>query len=158
MINFKNFESNLLKIDKKHYKGIDIYYIGYITIKKIGDCKNIHSVNPLHLLVNHASGYIEEKNGNKYLIFDDFANENKGLLKEYADVWDEIKNEIKAINDGKENDYGKDNMKIKFNSGDDLPLNKPLKFHAMTIIVRSVSEEGGNLYPQVFLDDALYEL
>ena len=132
MINFKNFESNLLKIDKKHYKGIDIYYIGYITIKKIGDCKNIHSVNPLHLLVNHASGYIEEKNGNKYLIFDDFANENKGLLKEYADVWDEIKNEIKAINDGKENDYGKDNMKIKFNSGDDLPLNKPLKFHAMT--------------------------
>ena len=49
-------------------------------------------------------------------------------------------------------------MKIKFNSGDDLPLNKPLEFHAMTIIVRSVSEEGGNLYPQVFLDDALYEL
>ena len=108
MINLKNFESNLLKIDKKHYKGIDIYYIGYITIKKIGDCKNIHSVNPLHLLVNHASGYIEEKNGNKYLIFDDFANENKGLLKEYADVWDGIKNEIKAINGGKENDYGKD--------------------------------------------------
>ena len=64
----KNFESNLLKIDKKHYKGIDIYYIGYITIKKIGDCENIHSVNPLYLLVNYASGYIEEKNGNKYLI------------------------------------------------------------------------------------------
>ena len=68
MINLKNFESNLLKIDKKHYKGIDIYYIGYITIKKIGDCENIHSVNPLYLLVNYASGYIEEKNGNKYLI------------------------------------------------------------------------------------------
>ena len=61
MINLKDFESNLLKIDKKHYKGIDIYYIGYITIKKIGDCENIHSVNPLYLLVNHASGYIEEK-------------------------------------------------------------------------------------------------
>ena len=94
MINLKNFESNLLKIDKKHYKGIDIYYIGYITIKKIGDCENIHSVNPLYLLVNHASGYIEEKNGNKYLIFDDSVNENKGLLKKYADVWDRIKNEI----------------------------------------------------------------
>ena len=61
MISLKNFESNLLKIDKKHYKGIDIYYIGYITIKKIGDCENIHSVNLLYLLVNHASGYIEEK-------------------------------------------------------------------------------------------------
>ena len=49
-------------------------------------------------------------------------------------------------------------MKIKFNSDGDLPLNKPLKFHAMTIISRSVFEEGGKLYPQVFLDDALYEL
>ena len=82
IINLKNCESNLLKIDKKHYKGIDIYYIGYITNKEIGDCENIHSLNPLHLLVYHASGYIEEKNGNKYLIFDDSANENKGLLKQ----------------------------------------------------------------------------
>ena len=158
MINFKNFESNLLKIDKKHYKSIDICYIGYITIKKIGDCENIHSVNPLYLLVNHASGYIEEKNGNKYLIFDDSVNENKGLLKKYADVWDGIKNEIKAINGGKENDYGKDYMKIKFNSDDDLPLDKLLKFHAIFIIIRSVFEEGGKLYPQAFLDDPLYEL
>ena len=159
MTNLRNFESNLLKIDKKHYKGIDIYYIGYITIKKIGDCENIHSVNPLYLLVNHASGYIEEKNGNKYLIFDDYSvNENKGLLKKYADVWDGIKNEIKAKNCRNENDYRKDYMKIKLNSDNDLPLNKPLKFHAMTIIIRSVFEEGGKLYPQVFLDDTLYEL
>ena len=70
MINLKNFESNLLKINKKHYKSIDIYYIGYITIKKIDDCGSNSSVNPLYLLVNHASGYIEEKKGNKYLFFD----------------------------------------------------------------------------------------
>ena len=49
-------------------------------------------------------------------------------------------------------------MKIKFNSDDDLPLNKPLKFHAMKIIIRSVFEEGGKLYPQVFLNDCLYKL
>ena len=67
VINLKNFELNLLKIDKKHYKDIDIYYIGYITIKKIGDRENIRDVNPLHLLVNHASRCIKEKNGNKYL-------------------------------------------------------------------------------------------
>ena len=84
IIDLKNFEPNLLKIDKKSYKNIDIYYIGYITIKKIDDCENIYSVNPLYLLVNHASGYIEEKNGNKYLIFDDSVNENKALLKKYA--------------------------------------------------------------------------
>ena len=156
--NLKNFESNLLKVDKKLYKNIDIYYIGYITIKKIDDCENIYSVNPLYLLVNHASGYIEEKNGNKYLIFDDSVNENKELLKKYADVWDGIKYKIKTINGGKENDYGKDYIKIKFNSDDELPLNKPLKFHAMTIIIRSVFEEDGKLYTQHSLDVTLYEL
>ena len=57
----KNFELNFLKIDKKHYTGIDIYYTGYIGIKNTDDCKNIHSVNPLYLLVDHASGSIEEK-------------------------------------------------------------------------------------------------
>ena len=61
MINIKNFNSNLLKIDKKYYKGIIIYYIGYITIKKTDDCENIYSVNPLHFLVHHASVYITEK-------------------------------------------------------------------------------------------------
>ena len=157
-INHKNFVLNLLKIDKKHYEGINIYYIGYIKIKKIDDYENIYSVNPLYLIVNHASGYIEENNGNIYLIFDDSVNENKELLKKYADVSDGIKNEIKAINGGKENDYGKDYMKIKSNSDDDLPLNKPLKFPTLTIIIRSVFEEGGKLYPQVFLDDSLYEL
>ena len=112
----------------------------------------------MSLQVNNASGYIEEKNRNKYLIFDDSVNENKGLLQKYADVWDAIKNEIKAINGGKENYYGKDYMKIKFNSDNDLPLSKPLNFPAMAIIIRSVFEEGGKLYPQDFLDDALYEL
>ena len=154
MINLKNFKWNLLKIDKKSYKNIDIYNIGYI---KFGGCENIYSANPSHLLVNHASRYIEEKNGSIYLIFDS-ADENKVLPKKYTDVWDGIKNEIRTINGGKENDYEKNYMKIKFNSDDDLPLNKPLQFHSLTIIIRSVFEEGGKLYPQVFLDNNLYEL
>ena len=61
MINIKKFDSNLLKIDKKSYKDIGIYNIGYITIKKIDDCENIYSVNPLYLLVNHANGYVKER-------------------------------------------------------------------------------------------------
>ena len=121
------------------------------------DYDSIYSVNPLYLRINHASGYIEEKNGIKYLIFDS-ADENKQVLKTYADVWDGIKNKIKAINGVQENDYEKDYMKIKNNSDDDLPLNKPLKFHVMTIIIRSVFKEDGKLYPQLFLDDTLYEL
>ena len=65
---------------------------------------------------------------------------------------------IKAINDDKENDYGKDYMKIRFNSDDNLPLNKLLKFRLMTIIIRSVFSEDDKFYPQLFLDDHFYEL
>ena len=70
IIDLKDFEPNLLKIDKMLYKNIDIYYTGYIIIKKIDKCETIYRVNPLYLRINHASRYIEEKNGNKYLIFD----------------------------------------------------------------------------------------
>ena len=80
-ISLKSFDSDLLKIGKKHYKGIDIYYIGYIRIKKIDDCENTYGVNLLYLLVNHANDYLEEKNRNKYLIFDDSVTGNKALLK-----------------------------------------------------------------------------
>ena len=58
MINLKNFEPKLLKIDKKHYKGINIYYIEYITIKKIDDYENSYSVNPLYLRVNERKKYM----------------------------------------------------------------------------------------------------
>ena len=146
----------MLKIDKKSYKNIDIYYIGYITIKKIDDYESIYSVNPLYLIVDHASRYIEEKEVNKYFIFDS-TDENKELLKKYNDVFNGIRNKIKKIS-GDECDYEKDYMKIKFNSDDDLPLNKQLKFHNVTITIRYVFEENAKLYPQVFLGDTLYEL
>ena len=104
IIDLENFDSSLLKLDKKSYKDIGIYNIGYITIKKIGDCKNIYSVNPLYLRINHAHGYIgsssgEEENENKYLIFDSMElysiDENKELLKKYNDVFNEIRDKIK---------------------------------------------------------------
>ena len=157
IINLKDFDANLLKIDKKSYKNINIYYTGYIRVKKIDDYESICSVNPSYLRIGYASGYIEEKNGNKYLIFDS-VDENKEVLKKYADTWDGIKNKIKAINGDKENDYGKDYMKTKFNSDDDLPLNKLLKLHSMAIIITCVFSEDGKLYTQLFLDDTLYEL
>ena len=155
IFDLENFDSSLLKIDIKSYKDIGIYNIGYITIKKIDDCKNIHSVNSLYLFIDHANGYIEEKGVNKYLVFDS-TDKNKELLKKYNDVFNGIRDKIKEINSD-ECDYEKDYMKIKFNSDDDLPLNKPLKFHLMTITIRSVFKEDGKLYPQVFLDDTLYK-
>ena len=60
-INIKNFHSNLLKVNKKSYKDIDIYYIGYITIKKFGHCENIYSVNPLYLIFHSATGHLKKR-------------------------------------------------------------------------------------------------
>ena len=129
----ESFKSNLFK--KKKKKDIGIYNIGYITIKKIGDCENIYSVNPLYLPITHANGYIEEVNENKYLVFDSI-DKNKELHKKYNDVFNGIMCKTKEVSNDK-CDYEKDYMKIKFNSDDNLPLNKSLKFHNMTISIRS---------------------
>ena len=74
-MNIDEFDSNLLKLDKKSYKDIDIYYTGYITIKKIGHYENIYNVNPLYLIIGKIDGHNEcnnvecEKNESKYLAF-----------------------------------------------------------------------------------------
>ena len=120
MIDIKNFNSTLLKIDKKSYKDIDIYYIGYITIKKFNDYKNIHSVNPLYLIIHSATGHFKEKHGEKYLILD--------LTEKYEEVFSGIISETKTINGGKELFYEKNYARIGVNTDDDLPLNKELKF------------------------------
>ena len=61
MINIRNFDSKLLKTDKKSYKNSDIYYIEYITMKNIDDYESIHNVNLLYLITGEVDGYIEEK-------------------------------------------------------------------------------------------------
>ena len=89
MINIRNFDSNLLKINKKSYKNIGIYYIGYITMKDT-DYVNIHSVNSLYFIIDKADGYVENKNGNKYLTL--VSNDkNKKVLTKYTELWKRIK-------------------------------------------------------------------
>ena len=109
----------------------------------------------MYLNITHANGYIEEKGMNKYLVFNS-KDENKKLFKKYDNVFNGIRDNIKEINSN-ECGYEKDYMKIKYNSDDDLALNKSLKFHLMTITMTSVFEKDGKLYPQVFLDDTLYK-
>ena len=67
MVNIKDFHSDLLEINKKSHKDIDIYYISYIIIKKLSDYENIHNVNHLYLIINSATGSFKEKNGQKVL-------------------------------------------------------------------------------------------
>ena len=82
---------------------------------------------------------LKEKNESKCLVFDS-ANENNEVIKRYNELWDGIKNDIETINSGKVSEYDKDFMNFKFNSDDNLPLNKTLKLHNMTIVIRSVFE------------------
>ena len=133
---------------------ISIYYIGYVTKKPE---YNINSVNPLYLLIGELDGFIEEKEGSKYLNISLTYNNNDVLMK-YAEVWSGIKDQIKKINNGSVGEYAKNSLKIKFDSDDNLPLNKILKFRILTIIIRSIFEKDGKYYPQIFLDDCLYEI
>ena len=89
IINIKDFHSNLLRIDGKQYKDINIYYIGYITFNKIGDCEKISSINPLYLIIYSATGYFKEKYGEKYLIFDS--------TEKYDEVFLELKKKLKRL-------------------------------------------------------------
>ena len=110
----------------------------------------IFTVNLLYLIIHSVTGYFKEKNDDKYLIFD---STNK-----YEEIWPGIKSEIKTLNGGKELFYEKNHSKVGINTDNDLPLNKPMKFPTLTIIIRCVfQEEGKRLHPQIYLDECLYE-
>ena len=117
----------------------------------------INSVNFLYLIIDDVVGPSEKNNGNRYLILDS-TDKNKKVLIKYTKLWDRIKYLIKTIKSSKEGEYRKDFMKIKFNSDDNLPLNKTLKLHNMTIIIRFVFEEDSKYYSRVFLDECLCKL
>ena len=126
IISLKNFESKFPEIDRKQ-----------ALIKDIDNYECICSViAPLYWIVSFASGYIEERDGNKYFIFNNSFTENKDVVKQ----------KIKKINENKGTDY----IKIKFEFDDDLPLNEPLIFYEMHIFVRFVFKEDEKLCPELF--------
>ena len=95
----------------------------------------------MYLLVDETDGFVEEKEGNKYLNVA-FTDGNSEVLKKYAEVWSGIKDQIRKINDGRSGEYKKDCMKIKFDYDDNLPLNKILKFRILTIIIGNIFLKG----------------
>ena len=105
---------------------------------------SIDSENPPYLIFNNVDGYIEESNGDKYFIFAS-THKNKRVLKNYTKLWDEIKNQIKTINNGEPMECKKDFMKIKLESDDDLPLGKLLSI-SMIIVVDAVLQEENKYY------------
>ena len=79
------------------------------------------------------------------------------MLKKYDQVFSGIKHHIKKIYN-KEVDYNRDYDKIKFLSEDSLPLNKLIYFPTLTVVIRCVFKQNGVFYPQVYLDDCLYQI
>ena len=145
LIKIKNFNINKLNLDKKGVLGNNVCYIGYITKKPQWD---VNSVSPLYLMINKTKGHFEEVDGDRYLIT---SSENGDIMQKYQEVFNGIKEIIKKIND-----YNY--MKIKFNTDDNIPLNKIIYFPTITIIIRSVTQKDDKYYPQLFLDDCLYEV
>ena len=150
MINIKDFQSNLSTIYKKPRKDFDIYYVGCITIKKINDCKNIHSVNPLNIIFNSVTGYFKEENDEKYLILDS--------TEKYEEVFSGIKSKIETINSGEKMYYEKNYGRIAVNADDVVPLNKTMRFPSLIITIKSIFQNNKKLCPQIYLDECLYEL
>ena len=151
LIHLDGFDADLLKLDKKWVMNINLYYIGYVTKNP---AYNIDSFNPLYLNIYTLDGFIEEKYGSKYLNVA-LTDYNNNVLKKYSEVWKGIKNQIVKINNSLGGEYYKDYMKIRFDSDDDLPLNKMMKFYDLTVIIRSIFEKDGKYYPQIFLDNSL---
>ena len=95
----------------------------------------------MYSLVDETDGFVEEKEGNKYLNVA-FTDGNSEVLKKCAEVWSGITDQIRKINDGRSREYKKDCMKIKFDYDDNLPLNKILKFRILTIIIGNIFLKG----------------
>ena len=130
LINILNFEASNLKLDKKTSLGLNIYYTGYVDRKPEW---SVNSVNPWYLMINTFYGHVEEKNGNKYLIISDISK-NSEVLKKYGQVFAGNKYHIKKISE-KDGEYQTDGTKIKFNTDDDIPLNKMIHFPTVTVII-----------------------
>ena len=122
--------------------------MGYVIIKNIGDYESIYSVNPLYLTIGEVNRYIEESNGNKYLVFAS-TNKNKEVLEKYTELWDGIKNLFQKRN-GRLVEYKNVFMKIKFDSDDSLPLDKILKLYNLVVIFRSFFSKSQQILSSSF--------
>ena len=151
MISVKKFDPSFLNISKISFKSIDavIYSIRYITMKSL-DHVNIDSANSIYLVFNNVDEYIEESNGNKYLIFAS-TDKNKEIWKKYTELWNEIDNQIETINGGEPIEYKKYFTKIEFESDNDLRLGKISSTPNMIIFTGCVFQEDKKYYPQVDL-------
>ena len=152
IIDLDEFDESKIKVDKKDFNDIDIYYLGYEHKKKISECNVINSINPFYLRTVDMNGQFEKgKDDAWYLIISD-----DDIFKKHVDIFESIKNKVTEKTwDAVE--YDKDYMKIKFESNNILPASKDVNIRMATIIIRAILVQDGKYYPQLFLDDGLYK-
>ena len=153
IINLDEFDESRIRVDKKDFNDIDIYYLGYEHKKKISECNVINSVNPLFKKIIDMKGQFEKgKDDAWYLVISD----KDDVYKKLVDILESIKNKIteKTWDALK---YDKDYMKIKFESNNVFPIDKDVNIHIATIIIRAIFAKHGKYYPQLFLDGGLYK-
>ena len=150
--NLDEFDKSKIKVDKKDFNGIDIYYLGYEHKKKISECNVINSVNPPYLRIININGQFEKgKDDAWYLVISD-----KDVYKKFVDIFGSTKNKITEKTwDALE--YDKDYMKIKFESNNVFPIDKDVNIYTATTIIRAIFAKDAKYYPQLFLDDGLYK-
>ena len=158
-----DFDSNLLEINKLSFKGVfslNIYYIKYIPTKS-SDGESIYRTSNdedfLYFFLDDVDGCIEKNDRIKYIAFTP-TEKNKEALKDYKKLWEETKRQIEVINDDEPIEYRKDFMKIRFESDNDLPLDKTFNIVDMIIVTASVLEKNGKFYPRIFLHECAYKL
>ena len=145
IINLDEFDESKIKVDKKDFNGIDIYYLGYEHKKKVSECNVINSVDPLYLRTVDMKGQFEKvKDDGWYLII----SYKDDVYEKLMGIFESIKNKITEKNwDVVE--YDKDYIKIKFESNN--------IFHTDKDVIRAVFAQDGKYYPQLFLDSGLYK-
>ena len=161
MVYLDDFDVKLVKVVRRESRiDADTYYIGYIVNKPQYDIDNL---NPLYLIVRHLFDRVEKIQGssNRYLVVDE---SNKKVISAFDKLWKLIKDEINRLirkNDkiafGNADNKVSEYKKLRFSSDVDLPLDTLIEFHSLTIVINCVIEKGNKYYPEIYLDECLYE-
>ena len=160
MIHLNNFDSELLKINKRENReNNNIYYIYYKINKPEHD---INSINNLYLVVDHFYGKIEKINGSKdrYLVINNDVTINEENINFFC-LWDSIINKIKylrgddVIFDDKEVII-KDSNKIRFSSDVFIPNNVLLRFYSLVIVINYVIEKNDQFIPEIYINEGYF--
>ena len=134
IINLDEFDENKIKVDKKHFNDINIYYLGYDCKKKISECNVINSINPLYLRIINMNGQFEKGKDDAWCLIISYKDD---VYEKRMDIFESIKKKI-TEKTWDVVEYDKDYMKIKFESNNIFPTDKDVNIHLAAIIIRAI--------------------